>query len=312
MNMQAVKRAVFATVSAGALLAALGAIPAAATPTFTINPNGIPGVTFAYTPKTETTLILTSDSLVRQTGPSTQTETGWALAEQFKNDGVPSSATGLAPEDNSGAPPFPFNLIPGSSYGLYFTYNADVSGISGFGAGQNGTITSFTYKLFADVGDNDIFNPGSAATVAGTNPSVTDTSANDIVLAVGNSLSGSAGFQAATGAPIFSTVNNFILCNGTTDQGFLGGALITGGAATGCGTFNAASYFTAPSPFYSVAFVSATADRAPAPSAFGPGGVTLNGIAAAVSFDVPEPLTLSLFGAGLAGIAVMRRRKKAA
>ncbi len=38
---------------------------------------------------------------------------------------------------------------------------------------------------------------------------------------------------------------------------------------------------------------------------FGTGGVT-----AYIQSDVPEPLTLSLFGAGLAGAAALRRRKK--
>ena len=43
---------------------------------------------------------------------------------------------------------------------------------------------------------------------------------------------------------------------------------------------------------------------------FGPGGGNVN---ATIGLNaVPEPLTLSLFGVGLAGLAAMRRRKKAA
>jgi len=304
MNMQAVKRAVFTTVSAGALLAILGAVPAAAVPTFTINPNAIPGIS-GYSPKIASDLTVVSNSIVKQTSASTQTETGYALANGFINNGIPLSfaQTGQLIEDNSGSTAFP------DTYNLYFTYTANVSGITGFGPGQVGNIDSFNFTLRADVANNDTFTLGDATT--GAAPTISDTNGNDIVLAVGNSLSGSAGFQTATGAPIFSTVNNFVLCNGTANQGFLGGTLITGGLATGCGTFNAASYFTAPSPFYSIAFVSTTAGSA-SNVTVGAGGALINGIVADVNFSVPEPLTLSLFGAGLAGIAVMRRRKKVA
>ena len=48
------------------------------------------------------------------------------------------------------------------------------------------------------------------------------------------------------------------------------------------------------------------------PDANGTGGVTITALRSATLASVPEPLTLSLFAAGFAGIVASRRRKKAA
>jgi hypothetical protein len=303
--MQAVKRAVIATASVGAILAVLSVSPAAATPVFTITPDAIPGES-GLSPTQVTDINASSDSTINQTGASTQVENGWAFVQGFTNNGSPVAGSGLGIEDG-GAP---------NTYGLYFKYTATVNGITGFSAGQSGTIAAggFTATLYADVGDNDIFTAGATGPSGGTNPTVTDTGSSDVVLAEATSLYGSAGFQASTGAPTINAVLDFIICDGTANQGHLGGTVVTGGAATGCGTFDALTYFTNPNPFYQIALLSATAGSSNDLTVDATDhDATLNGVVADINFEVPEPGTLAMFGLGLIGLGwFMRRRGKIA
>jgi len=276
---------------------------AAATPAFTIYPDAIPGIT-GYTSQTETDFNGTSDALIQQTGATTQTETGWVQGGSFTNNGAGSNftTTGLLTE-------------PGvaNTYNLYITFTATVTGITGFGAGQTGSIApgGFTYTVFADIGDNDTFTAGTTGPTGGTSPTVTDVGSNDVVVAVGTDLSGSAGFQASTGAPTFDTVSDLILCDGTTGQGKLGGKTV---AAAGCGTFDALLYFTSPSPFYDLDFDSNTAgsvsDLTTDPTGT-PANATLNGIVVDINFaNIPEPSSLLLFGSAMLGLGVVARRRR--
>ncbi len=271
----AAKKALIGVASAG-LLAVLGASPAAATPVsgaFVINPSffGLDKV-FLGTP-TETNLTIASDSTIYQ-GSGSQTEHGiaWGTAEGFTNDGLTSNS-GLGGQVIN-APGF---------YGLYFTYTATVSGLSGFGPGQSGTVTSFNYSLFGDPTDDDVVTPGTHGP-SPTDPTLTNTG-DDILLGTGSLISGSAGFES-DGTPFFSASTNFNI--------------------TPLGT----GFFISPSPFYTIAFIGTTPSSASdikvdvtcvattCPNA------NLNGIGGSVSFagTVPEPLTLSLFGAGLLGV----------
>jgi len=301
--MRAVKKALVASASVVGLMAVVGVAPAAATPVFSITPSGIPGIT-TTTPRQATDINLSSSGLITQTGATTQTEVGWAFVTGLSNNGAPVSGalTRLgSPNDIS------YGVA--NSYGLYFTYSATVQGVGPtVGTPGIGVIApgAFTYTLWADIGADNTYNPATLTGPGGTAPSITGTG-NDVALAVGSSILGGAGFQTPTGAPTIDSINTFILCNGTSGQGTLGGATV---GAAGCGTTNGSGYFTAPNPFYSLSFLSASAGSAANLTVDASGQfATLNGLVADVNFAVPEPLTLSLFGAGLAGVAGLRRRR---
>lgn len=294
--------------TAGLAVAAAVPLGANATPLpFTVDPNSV-GLTTVYAPFVATDLNGSSDALIQQTAVTTQFEQGWIQGQSFTNNGlgVGSAASGLVTTGSLGAGT--------GTYNLYATFTATVTGISGFTPGQIGTIGpgAFKFTLFADPGSTDLFNPGSTSATGGTAPTVTDNGTADKILAVGVSTSGTAGFQPTTGAPIFDATAAFIVCDGTANQGFQGPTLITGGAATGCGTFDARNFFILPTPFYTFNFTSTTAGSANnlSPVNFGPPGppnATLNGIVADVNFT-PEPGTLALLGSALL-LAGLRRSR---
>jgi len=277
------KSFVLAAASVAALMAAI-ASPAVAAPIFTVNPyTGIPGYVGPDGPGDATDIHVSSSSIIRQTGLDTQTETGYAYVTSFTNNGSPA-AVGLAPPGIS--------ALSGThlAYGLYFTYSATVTGLGAIGVPDTGVIApgAFTYTLYADPNYNNAYF-GASLGGGGTDGTITNTG-DDIVLATGSSIAGGAGFQDPSGAPTINSINSFIL------------------------TAAGASYFTSPDPFYNLSFLSATAGSF-TDLQIAPGGqyAVLNGISATVNFlpnQVPEPLTLSLFGAGLAGMAAVRRRRQ--
>ncbi len=315
MFARTLRNGLLATVAAGALVMGMGTGPAAATPLpFQIDPDALTSSGGPYANVTATDINGISNALIQQTGASTQTETGYLKITGFTNNGVDVSNADLrlVPEGSIGT--------PGTSvYGLYLTFSGTVNGITGFGSGQTGTVGAgdYTFALYGDPTSDDTFSVGSANAAGGTAPSVTDTALNDVVLAVGSSLAGSVGFASVTGAPFFNVAANFIVCNGTAGQGVLGSMTVTGGDASGCGTFDARTYLVNPSPFYSIdmnSSISGSASNLGTPNGGPPANATLNGIVADINFQaVPEPATLSIFGAGLVALgAASRRRRKAA
>jgi hypothetical protein len=299
---QNLKKALFAAAATGAMVMGMGISTASADP-FTINPNAIPGIV-GYAPVAGITdLSGSSNALVRVTGATTQTETGIVRLQNFIQGPniLDFTTTGL------------FTSAVADTYGIYIKFTANVTGVSGFGGNNVGSIGpgGFTFTMYADIGDNDTFVGATANGTGGIAPSITSGAGNDIVLATGSSLSGSAGFQGDTGAPIFSATSTFVLCDGTAGQGKQGGTTV---AATDCGTFNAASYFTAPNPFYAFDFASTTTGSAANNLIVDPSGnASLNAIGTVINFtSVPEPSTLLLFGSGLLALGAFARRRKVA
>jgi hypothetical protein len=230
------KKGLFAT-AAGALLVGLGISPSAATPLpFTIDPGSVGS---GKAPFVATDIAGLSDAIIRQTGATQQTEIGWV------------QGTGAA---NGGSVLLPGLTGIGVDWDFYIKYQAVVEGVT-FGSNQSGTIApgAFQYALYADVGNNDTFNPAVSNNTGGVNPTVIDNGGNDVVIGVGSSIFGGAGFSA-TNTPFFSVFANFILCNGTAGQGNLGGVqnVAASNSQGSCGAFDGSNFFTAPSPFYSL------------------------------------------------------------
>jgi len=295
--MKALKSSLIVAATVGALVALMGANPAAATPIYTFDPSAIPG---AAGPGVGTAVqasdisIITDSTIYQNVG--SQTEYGVGLVNGLSNNGSPvgSKVAGLNADQ------------------LFISFQATVNGVSSFSPGSSGTIApgGFTYSLIADEGASDVLTPGSPS----SNPTIVGTDTT-VVLAVGASLTGSAGVQAGTLGPILSAVSSFVICDGNLNEGTINGKTVT---ATGCGLFNALTYFTAPVPFYNVSFNSATAGSlnnlaclaGTGAACVNAASATLNGASAAVNFaQVPEPETLAMFGFGLMGLGWFARRR---
>jgi hypothetical protein len=240
---------------------------------FGINPGTLGGVNQTFTADA---LNWNTAATVTQNAGGTQTEVGWATLTNASLGGVTALSFG-----------------PGTNQGIYVQYTANVN-LNSFTPGSLGQVTSFTFSVFGDIGNNDTFHGASTTTPgAGT---VTVNPPADVLLATGVLVPGAnntAGFNSQ-GGPSFSVLSTFNL------------------TAAGAGVF------TNPSPFYTLVFNSSTSSQ---------GGnvvlpTALNGLAAnqvAISsvinssFLIPEPSSLLLFGSALMGLGafVMRRRKSA-
>ena len=304
LSIMSSKRAYLAGACFGAIMAASSA--AYATPTFTLSGASLPGYGGVGNIVASDMSGL-SNATVHDMGGGVQHEVGYAIINGLTNNGVSAAGQAIAGK---------LDLLDGALgagfYKLYITFETIVTGVGGgFGGGTLGTIApgDFTFKLWADLGNDTAFAP---AALNGSNPLVGGTLSDDIVLAVGVG-GGTAGFLSPSGAPFFSAVSDFIICNGTANSGKKANTTVTGGSATGCGTFNALNYFTDPVPFFDFSLEASTpASNQNVKTTSDPSAVQLDGIRISINFarPVPEPVSIALFGAGLAGIAGFGARRK--
>jgi len=306
------RQVLLGSLTAGALVVGLGVSPAAAIPQiFTIDTDAVPGTT-SFNLVTATHFQGPTESLITQTGLSTQEEVGWV-----RLNGMTFFATALSTGTTGLSVPPDETLLGPQIWGSYILFEAS-SALTSFGANTQGPLTGFTLAWYLDPLTNTDLGAASTGDNPGVVPGASDD--DDLLVAVGTYVpgSGSAGFQG-NGAPIFSAIANFILCNGTGGQGVQGGTLVTpatvdiDGTAHTCGSFDGTSFFVQPDPFYAFNFDAATASGVGDVIPLSGTELRLTGVTASISFtSIPEPGTLMLVGFGLLGLGwVTRRRSRA-
>lgn len=269
------RRATGSAMLAAGLLAGAGA-SAAVMPVFTVSPNLGGVLSNSGQPFQASAISGFSSNRIAHTGIDHKyTTDGYAIFTGFSLNSLPVSGT--------------LSRV-NFDYGLYAVFHQDLSCSGELSPGVNCVTTGMTFSLYADPGNDNIYD---AATVA-TNASVDSNISVDILLASSSTLiSGIGGLDPLGGA--YQNLN-------------IGWTLTAAGA----------SYFTSPDPFYNAAFTAFnntsqglscdTVDCINAKI------VAIDSEAGILDFNaqVPEPGVLALTGIGLLGMGLLRRKSASA
>ncbi len=287
--MQAVRKALIAAASVGAIMAVVGVSPAVAGPlvNFTWNPNGTapPVSTNASSQFTANDLTIAdyANVIITQTGASTASATESALLNITGAN--TSGSTVVTPGLGGGVGP----------YQLYFSVTATATA-TGSGGVYSGYFTSITYSLIGSTGAACCFcavlGPGAREQLRGSTE----------VLATGTLVPGQL-LGPALGA------TNYV---GTAPEPSAG-AIVNIALGPNAGSFFVTPPGSALSGFEFITDFTNNADNVTIASLTATGeDIVINGGGGNINMlavPVPEPLTISLFGAGLVGAGALRRRR---
>ena len=255
---------------------------------FTINPDAIPGTT-GKAPFNADFISGTTSELLHVTATQT-TGSGFLQGTGFSlnSNAVFGNVSGL-----------------GNTYGLYVTFQLAASGA--FAPGVTQTLSQLNFQIYADPNLDTTFRQASVSGNTGTEAAVTGTTSDDLLLGFGTLISGTAGLDLSGGVFV-NALQSFLLCSGS-GTAKLGATTF---AAAGCTSNIGTNFFSAPVPFYSLAFDEFNNTGNGVTRSTDGSLVAIRSATGGVDFvPVPEPGTIALFGIAAVAAGLASRRRKA-